>query len=194
MDGRHTADGDQDRERRLASEQAASARHLSRSELASRIKDAAVRLVAEMGLSDLDVACICARAGVPEASCRQRWPDVWAVLLEVLDERARLRRLPDEGNVFDDLVAYVQAYRPLYADPSFAALMFQLLAAARSDMDLRERLASGFAKRRARNRVLIERAVARCELPRGVDGDAMLDAILGWGPGWELGARRRGAR
>jgi AcrR family transcriptional regulator len=150
----------------------------------ARIKAAAIRVVAEDGLPALSVSSLCARAGVSQASFHERWPDAWAAMLDAFDERARLPELPDKGNLQDDLVAYVLAYYDQCRDPTFAAFMFQLLVATRSDDSVREKLGPGFYQRRARNRALIGRAVARAELPYDVDGNEILDAILGLALSW----------
>jgi AcrR family transcriptional regulator len=154
------------------------------SDTESRIKDAAILLIAEEGLSGLGVGSICARAGVSRARFHQRWSDAWAAMLDALDERARLPRLPDEGSLLADLVAYALAYQEQCSDPVFAAFMFKLLAAAKADPKVCSKLGPDFMKRRARNRLLIGRAVARGEAPADVDGDAILDGMLNLGFSW----------
>jgi AcrR family transcriptional regulator len=153
---------------------------MSRPDVASRIKEAAILVVAEEGLSNLSVSSICARAGVTEASFHQHWPDALSALIDAFDERARLARLPDKGGLSDDLVAYAQAYHAQCSNPPFTACLFQLLAAMGLDAGLLQKLAPGFFVRRGKARVMIDRAVARGELPPDVDGDAILDGVLGF--------------
>jgi hypothetical protein len=150
----------------------------------ARIKDAAMRTVVEDGLAGLNVRAICVRARASEAEFYERWPDDWAALLAALDERTRLPVLPDTGCLLDDLVAHVQGYRRHLDDPTYSAIVFYLLGEARTDPCLRAKIAPGSKERRRRNLVLIERAVARGELPAGVDGDAILNAVLGLGISW----------
>jgi hypothetical protein len=99
-------------------------------------------------------------------------------VLDAFDERLRLPQLPDEGSLRGDLVAYVVALNDRCSDPSFRAFIFELFAAMKADVSLLKRLGPDFRQRRSRNRGLIERAVARGELPPEVDGDAILDAVL----------------
>jgi AcrR family transcriptional regulator len=150
----------------------------------ARIREAAIHVAAEQGVSNLDVASICARAGVTEERFHQRWPDVAAVLIDALEERGRLHTLADIGSLHDELVDYVRFLLHLYSDSSFAAFTFYLMAAVRTDASLGEQFGRSSAQRRVRNRIMIERAVARGELPSGVDGDAILDGILGWVLSW----------
>ena len=81
------------------------------SDAESRIKEAAILVVADEGLSGLSVSAVCVRAGVSEATLHLSWPDAWAVVLDALHERTTLPSLPDQGRLLDDLVAYTQAYR-----------------------------------------------------------------------------------
>jgi AcrR family transcriptional regulator len=162
---------------------------MSRPDVASRIKEAAILVVAEDSLSNLSVRSICARAGVTEASFRKLWPDAWSAMLEALDEHLTLSELPDRGSLPDDLAALALAYHKQLSDPSFTAFMFRLLAAAQLDPSLRSKLGPGYFFRRAQNRVVIERAVAGGELASEADGDAFLDAILRLVFSW-LGANR----
>jgi AcrR family transcriptional regulator len=150
----------------------------------SRIRDAAIHVTAEEGISNLDVASICARAGVTEERFYQGWSDVAAVLIDALEERGRRLAIADRGSLHDELVAYAQSLLHLYADPSFATFTFYLMAAVRTDASLGERFGRSSAQRRVRNRIMIERAVVRGELPSGADGDAILDGVLGWVLSW----------
>jgi hypothetical protein len=145
------------------------------------IKGAAIRTAAEHGFESLNVRAICDLAGASEEEFHARWPDAWAALLDAFDERTRLPTLPDAGNLSDDLVIYVHEHVRLAGDETFRMLMFRLLGEMKSHADLHKRFEPGFADRRARNLVLIDRAIARGELPADVDGDAVLDAVLGIG-------------
>jgi AcrR family transcriptional regulator len=152
--------------------------------LERRIKQGVLLSVAEQGLAGLSAEAICARAGVSEAQLRARWPDGWAVLIEAIDERARLPELPDTGNLIDDLVVYERDYARYCGDPALVKVLFFFFAAATSNPEVRARLGPGFAERRRRNLVLIERAVARGELPPDADGNAILDAMLSLSLAW----------
>jgi AcrR family transcriptional regulator len=147
----------------------------------AHIKDAVIRTAAEHGFEGLNVRAICDLAGVSEEEFHTRWPDAWTALLDAFDERTRLPTLPDTGNLPDDLVIYVLGHIKPAGDGSFRLLMFRLLAEMKSNPDLYKRFEPGFVDRRARNLILIDRAIARGELPADVEGDAVLDAMLGLG-------------
>jgi AcrR family transcriptional regulator len=145
---------------------------------ARRIKAAVIAVIAQDGFSAMSVESICTRAGVPVAAFHQRWAAPEDALADALDERARLSRLPDTGNVISDLVGYMQGYLDACSDPEFSSFMFYLGAQVQLDPRLGRKLAPGFEARRRDNRVLIERAVARGELLQDTDPDVALDQTL----------------
>jgi hypothetical protein len=150
----------------------------------ARIKDAAMRTVAEDRLEGLNVRAICIRAETSEAEFYRRWPDHWAALLDAFDEKTRLPTLPDTGRLLDDLVLLLNGYRRHLDDPAHLAAIFYVMAEIGTNPVLREKFAPGFEDRRRRNLVLIERAIARGELSADVDGDAIMDAVLRLGLSW----------
>jgi AcrR family transcriptional regulator len=143
----------------------------------ARVRDAAIAAVAEDGFAGLDVQNLCARAGISEAEFRARWPDAWEAAIEAIDVRLRLA-VPDTGNLEDDLVAYEQQYLRACSDKTFVAFMFNALTQVASSPRVRARTDPSFGARRAGNLVLIERAVARGELPTGFDGNPILDGAV----------------
>jgi AcrR family transcriptional regulator len=150
----------------------------------ARIRDAVIHAVLEEGFSGLETQAICARAHVSEATFLEFWPDGWAALLAMVDERTRIPVLPDTGSLVTDLVIASREHLLLAGDPSFAAFMLHLMAHAGINAELRRRLAPDFTDRRTRNLTLITRAVARGELPAHVDGNAIIDALLGRTLAW----------
>jgi hypothetical protein len=159
----------------------------ARTPLDARLKDGVILAVAEEGLDGLDPRAICVRARASEAEFHERWPDGWALLVAAFDERALLPELPDTGTLVGDLVAYVGDYARFCADPIYTKVVFFLLAASKSDANLRARMGPGFAERRVRNLVVIKRAIARGELPAGINGNVILDAMLSLGLSWNAG-------
>ncbi len=144
----------------------------------ARMTAAVVAVIAQDGFSALSVESICNRARVPVAAFHHRWAAAEDALADALDDRARLSRLPDTGNVIADLVAYMQGYLDACSDPEFAGFMFCVMAQIRVDPCLARKLEPDFDARRRDNRVLIERAIARGELLQDTDPDVALDQTL----------------
>ena len=110
----------------------------------ARMKAAVVAVIAQDGFSALSVESICNRARVPVAAFHHRWAAAEDALADALDDRARLSRLPDTGNVASDLVAYMQGYLDACSDPEFAGFMFYVMAQIRVDPRLARKLDPGF--------------------------------------------------
>ena len=153
-------------------------------EVEARIKRAAMEVVSERGFGDLSVDAICSRAGVPRSTFYRRWAGAQEVVLDAFNERFRTTALPDTGDVMNDLVAYATGFLRLFGDPAFAACYYYIFAESRLNPELRAQVREGFADRRARNRQLIDRAVARGELKPNLRPDVILDAILGLIMAW----------
>lgn len=152
---------------------------------AAQLKQAAIQAVAEEGFAGLTLDGLCARANITPTEFSQNWSDPGDVLRAALDEQMRLPKLPDLGSLPDDLAAYLQGYLTRCSDhPAFLTCMFYVLTHARSDEQLGPRILSDFILRRADNRILIERAVARGDLPVGTDPDPILDEVLRLGLSW----------
>jgi hypothetical protein len=143
----------------------------------ARIMAAAIATVASDGFDQLSIDTICERARAPRAVFGRRWMSAAEALLDAFHERLSFP-LPDTGALAGDLVAYAQASLEVFADPEYSAVVFNLLAQIRLDRDFARVVIPGHELRRARDRMLIERAVARGELPLDQDPDALLDAIL----------------
>jgi AcrR family transcriptional regulator len=150
----------------------------------AEMKLAVIALVGEGGVANLSPEAVCARAQVPLETFLEAWPDGRAALRDALDERASLETAPNTGSLIEDLVLYIEYYLGRLSEPGVAAFMFRLMADLKMDRDLGRYLEPDFARRRARNRVLIQRAIDRGDLPADVNGDAILDAVLMQGLAW----------
>jgi hypothetical protein len=155
----------------------------------ARIKDAALRTVVADGVAGLNVRAICARARASEAEFHDRWPDAWSALLVAFDEFARLPTLPDTGSLLEDLVCLMRGYLLQCDVPTYAAAFYYLLSEVQANAHIKAKMAPGFLDRRRRNLILVERAIARGELPVGADGNAIMDAVLAVGGSW-MGMRK----
>ena len=153
-------------------------------EVEARIKRAAMEAVAERGIAGLSVDLICSRAAVPRSTFYRRWHGARDVLLDAFHEHMSPPALPDTGDLLGDLVAYATGFLSHFKDPVFAACYYYIFAETRLNPELRAKVREGFAARRARNRILVERAVARGELQPNLRPDLILDAVLGLVMAW----------
>ncbi|MEU8557493.1 TetR/AcrR family transcriptional regulator [Streptomyces anthocyanicus] len=148
----------------------------------AQVLDAVRAELAEVGHEGLTVEGVAARAGVHRTTVYRRWRDVGGLLVDVIAAAGEMDwQPPDTGSLRGDLTALNREIQEsLVVRPSFAvALMaasFHSEQAARAQTRL-------WADRYAQCEILVERAVARGELPvrgardaRGARGATELDA------------------
>jgi AcrR family transcriptional regulator len=153
-----------------------------RSEQVERaILRAAAELLGERGLEAMTIEDVAARSGVGKASIYRRWSTKGTLALDAfLAEFLGSQPLPDTGNLEGDLTAALRAWvRTVKGTPTGRALT-GLVAQAQSDPDLavawRERVVGPI---RSQHRQIIERAIARGEIPASSDVEVMIDLLYG---------------
>jgi len=146
------------------------------------ILEATAALLDEKGLSEITMEEIAATAGVGKASLYRRWPSKGTLAFDAFGARFLGRQpLVDTGSLRGDLTAALRAWLRTVHNTRTGRTLRGLIAEVQRD----DALASAWNERfltpvRARHRVMIERAVARGELPQDADSDLLLD--LAYGP------------
>ncbi|GAA1863188.1 TetR/AcrR family transcriptional regulator [Asanoa iriomotensis] len=144
---------------------------------------ATLELLAEVGYDRIRMDAVAVRARASKATIYRRWPGKAELVVTAIQRRAgqSATEEPDPGNLRDDLLGRMRAMRASLTGQD-AGLLLGLLTAMHHDDELagvvRARMIDD--KRRAFDPA-IDRAVARGELPSGVDrallaevGSAML--------------------
>lgn len=152
--------------------------------LDAAILDAALAGVAELGYDRLSMDDIASRAGVGKAAIYRRWPSKAVVVAEAIAHwRRRLGPVepPDTGSLRGDIEAVIAVMPELDTANSStiqvvvgvatAAMHNPVLAAAMHDLVL--------SPPRHAVRTLLDRAVARGEIPAGRDLSLIPDVALG---------------
>jgi AcrR family transcriptional regulator len=144
------------------------------------ILDAAVEILAEQGPSGFTVDAVAARAGVGKATIYRRWPSRGALLLDTAHHRIGLEPTdPDTGSVTEDMVRIlVELGQKLRGTPAGRVLPVVMSEAA-VNPEMRPILAAFVADRRRLPTAIIERGVARGELPEDTDVQLLLDVAGG---------------
>jgi AcrR family transcriptional regulator len=147
------------------------------------IMNAATELLAERGLGGLSMEEVAARAGVGKATVYRRWPSRGALALDAfLAEFQEQQPLPDTGTFRGDLLAALRGWMRSVTRTPAGRMLAGLIAEAQRDPALavawREQVIEPL---RARNAVLVRRAIERGEVPAGTDTDVVLDLLFGAG-------------
>ncbi|PVM86044.1 hypothetical protein DDF62_17830 [Caulobacter radicis] len=148
-------------------------------EVEKRLKRAALEVLAQHGMSGLTLEKICDKAGAPRATFYRRWATPMQAVGEAFNEAFLFETLPDTGDVVADLVALGQAMLDLYNDPVVGPCMSFLIAESRVRPELFQNGQEDFLRRRAYNRQVVERAIARGEIPADTDADLVIDTLSG---------------
>ncbi|PVM90632.1 TetR/AcrR family transcriptional regulator [Caulobacter endophyticus] len=148
-------------------------------EVERRLKRAALEVLAQHGMSGLTLEKICDKAGAPRATFYRRWATPMQAVGEAFNEAFLFETLPDTGDVVGDLVALGQAMINLYNDPVVGPCMSFLIAESRVRPELFQNGQEDFQRRRAYNRQVVERAIARGDIASDTDADLVIDVISG---------------
>ena len=153
-----------------------------RSEAADRaILRAATDLLAERGLAGMSMEEVAARAGVGKATVYRRWRSRGALALDAfMAEFQALQPLPDTGTLRGDLLAALHAWVRTVTQTPMGPMLTGLIAEAQHDQELRgawrDRVLEPL---RVQHRIMLDRAIARGEIPPGVDQEVVLDLFFG---------------
>jgi AcrR family transcriptional regulator len=142
---------------------------------------AATDLLAERGLPGMSIEEVAARAGVGKATVYRRWPTKGALALDAfLALYQGQQPEPDTGTLRGDLLAVLRGWVRAVTRTPAGPMLAGLIAAAQHDQDLaadwRDRVV---APLRARHMIMLDRAVARGEIPADTDKDVLLDLLFG---------------
>jgi len=148
-------------------------------EVEKRLKRATLETLAEQGFSGLTLEKICERAGAPRATFYRRWATPIEAVADSFNEAFRFETLPDTGDIVRDLVQLGQQMIALYNDPVMGPCMSFLVTEGRVRPELVAQHREEFPRRRAHNRSVVERAMARGEISAQTDPDLVIDTISG---------------
>ncbi|TDD12950.1 TetR/AcrR family transcriptional regulator [Nonomuraea diastatica] len=150
---------------------------------------ATLAALADKGLAGLSIEDIAARAGVNKTTIYRRWGTREALMADALGVgTTRQIAIPDTGSVRSDLAALARQVRDTILAPTNRNLMVALATSAGHETlaGLGPRYWAG---RFAASRPIVERAIARGELPPGTDPDTLIIQVVGplwfsvFGPG-----------
>jgi AcrR family transcriptional regulator len=142
---------------------------------------ATLDLLGSRGLAAMSIEEIAARAGVGKATIYRRWPSKGLLALDAFVTSFQEQQpLPDTGTLRGDLVAALTAWVRAVTQTSMGPMLTGLIAEAQHDPSLRaawrERVLEPL---RTQHRVMLDRAIARGEIPATVDQEVVLDLFFG---------------
>jgi AcrR family transcriptional regulator len=151
---------------------------------------AAMDLLAETGYARLTMEQVAARARVGKASLYLRWPNKVALVAEAIQNRtAVVPALPDSGNLHDDIRIFLSGL--LRGKAAGARALAAVTGEIASNPDLRDAWRKGLSGTvNTSLRAIVERAVARGELPAATDVELLAALPLTLLQNWRLDHER----
>ncbi|MBF6175769.1 TetR/AcrR family transcriptional regulator [Nocardia blacklockiae] len=140
-----------------------------------QVLDAVRAVLTEHGYDALTVDAVAARAGVHRTTVYRRWHDAGGLIADIFAAAADLDWQPrDTGSLRGDLAALNQEIQDsLREEPSIAAALIAVSFRSEAAAAALRRL---WEDRYTQCEIVVERAVARGEIPPGVDARALLVA------------------
>ncbi|NUP30468.1 MAG: TetR/AcrR family transcriptional regulator [Streptomycetaceae bacterium] len=143
------------------------------------VLDAVLAELGETGYAGLTMETVARRAGVHVATVYRRWRTVEGLIVDLMTRLGATEiPFPDTGSLAADLRGLARAIVTLYVDnPRIRTVVETIIATATKDPGASEALHEFFADRNRRAAVIVERAVARGELPPGTDGVELISFL-----------------
>ncbi|WP_433194361.1 TetR/AcrR family transcriptional regulator [Nocardia sp. CA-107356] len=142
------------------------------------VLDATLQLAAEHGPDAVSIGEVARLAGVHETSIYRRWGTREHVILDaLLSYSSQQLPIPDTGTVRGDLLEFARSIAAYQAGPLGIALA-RAMAVAEDDSVLASNRAQFWQSRFDLARVIIDRGVARGELPETTDAAMALESLI----------------
>ncbi|WP_375000923.1 TetR/AcrR family transcriptional regulator [Aeromicrobium sp. CTD01-1L150] len=144
--------------------------------VARAVFDATITLLVESGYDRLTLENVAVRARVNKTTVYRRWRTKSTLVAQACLEAAeREIPIPDNGNLRDDLRALLTEIAALLARDVEGTVARVVVGGAAHSPELREALQSFWRQRVAPAANVVERAVARGELPAGTDPAVLIE-------------------
>lgn len=144
------------------------------------VRRATLAELAEKGFDGLTVEAVAARSGVHKTTVYRRWRNAAGLAADALDLAAEESwPLPDTGTIGGDLRAITALVVAGFADPERGPTARALVAAAVHEPTMGEALHGFLVGRLGQAEAVVERAVARGELPVGTDAGEVVRVAVG---------------
>ena len=138
---------------------------------------AAAEVLASGGLGAFSLEAVAQRADVARSTLYRHWSDREQLLVATVAEHGPIAEDPDTGRLRDDLIAAVGPFGAFLGEAPSRGMLLSMLAEAAHDPTvaaMQQRLSE---QRRAVLRRLVDRSLARGELPAGTDVEQLLDDL-----------------
>ena len=142
------------------------------------ILEAALHLVAEVGIAGLTMDAVASRAGVGKATIYRRWTSKEALMLDAWMSCVRKPVAPDTGTLQSDLEALLGGIDSPLSDRELQRVFPQMIAAAKVNPEVADAYRAFVEQRRAPLRAVLLRGVERGEIDPALDLEVVQDLVV----------------
>jgi len=143
------------------------------------VRAATLAVLAEEGFDGLTVEAVSGRSGVHRTTVYRRWRNAAGLAADALDlARGEPWPIPDTGSIAGDLRGLTALVRESFDDPEQGPTARALISAAVHDPATARALHVFLVGRLRDAEVMVERALARGELPAGTDPAEVVRAAV----------------
>jgi AcrR family transcriptional regulator len=147
-------------------------------ELEQAILDATMQLLASDGYSTFTLDKVAARARVSKATIYRRWPSKEHLIIAAFDRSPPLAP-QDKADLVEELVELVLQFIDIVRSTPLATVLPVLVSARSQNPALADVFDPWLDQRRAPVKQIVERAIARQELPENLDLNTAEDMVMG---------------
>lgn len=140
---------------------------------------AALALLEASGVGGFSVDEVARRSGVAKTTIYRHWPTREQLVLDACARLGAEQETPDTGTLAGDLRSYLTALAGLLQRANWSAVLPSIVDAAERDSEFATVHAGIQRGHAAPVRQIVERAVARHELPADTDPAVVAAAVLG---------------
>lgn len=146
----------------------------------SAVLDATIELLSEMPYDALTVEEVAARAGVHKTTVYRRWPTKLELVTDAtLTRSEQAVPIPDTGSLQGDLQALARSVAANIGSDAGGRMTRSIVGAAATSPDVAKGLPLFWSERLGLAGAVVDRAIARGELPPGTDGHLLIETLIG---------------
>ena len=136
-------------------------------------------LVAEVGVERASIDEIASRSGVAKSTIYRHFPTKLVLVVEAAQSCMHIPVITDTGSLRDDLISCFSGMTKASYEGQMGDMMLSLMDAAQRDPELNRMVRAQTDQRRRYATNVLDRAIARGQLPADVDVDLLVTLISG---------------
>lgn len=137
-----------------------------------------MEILVERGYRGFTMDEVVTRASVSKATIYRRWPSKELLAVAAVDRLPELT-LVDNGSIEEDLFAIVTEFADFAQNTALGTVWPTLVGERSRNPELKAALDASTARRRQPSKIVLERAIARGELPVDLDVELAVDLVMG---------------